>query len=174
MKYNINLIPKKEATFIERVVYFFLNYLRYIIVFTQLIVISVFFYRFQIDQRIIELREAVNQKKEIIQVIYPILEQMTIIEKQMIQVNKVIANQKKFNEMINYVISIYPAAASLIKLEIINYKIKMIGRTSDLNQLQAYYYLLKKENKFDKVILESVKKSDNGFIFSLVLENFKI
>lgn len=174
MKYNINLIPKKEAPLSERLVYFSLNYLRYIIVFTQLIVISVFFYRFQIDQRIIDLREAVDQKKEIVQVVYPLLSQMSLIERQIAQANKIINNQKNFDQMINYTISLFPASLSLSKLEIEDNQIKMIGWTSDIRQLQAHYYLLKKENRFEKVILENIKKLDNGYSFNLALINFKL
>ena len=174
MRYKINLINKKEAPLSERLIYFSLNYLRYIIVFTQLVVISVFFYRFQVDQRIIDLREAVDQKKEIVQVVYPLLSQMSFVEKQITQVNMIIDNQKKFKQMIESAISPFPASLSLTKLEIEKNQIKMSGWASDIRYLQAYYYLLIEENKFEKVILENIKKLDSGYSFSLVLINFKI
>ncbi|MDO8741626.1 MAG: hypothetical protein Q7J11_00595, partial [Candidatus Roizmanbacteria bacterium] len=61
MKYKINLLEKKETSLLDKLTFFGLNYLRYIIVITQLVVIGVFFYRFQIDQSIIDLKEGVNQ-----------------------------------------------------------------------------------------------------------------
>jgi len=73
MRYNINLIEKKEVSLLDRLIFFCLNYLRYIIVITQLVVIGVFFYRFQIDQRIIDLKEGVDQKKEIVKIVLPLL-----------------------------------------------------------------------------------------------------
>lgn len=81
MKYRINLLPQKETPLTEKIVYFALNYLRYIIVITQLVVIAVFFYRFQIDQKIIDLKESVDQKKEILQIVLPLLNQASNIDK---------------------------------------------------------------------------------------------
>ena len=69
MRYKINLLEKKELNLLDKLTFFCLNYLRYIIVITQLVVIGVFFYRFQIDQRIIDLKEGVEQKKEIVQIV---------------------------------------------------------------------------------------------------------
>jgi len=68
MRHRINLLEKKEQSLLDRLTFFGLNYLRYIIVITQLVVIGVFFYRFQIDQRIIDLKEGVEQKKEIVNI----------------------------------------------------------------------------------------------------------
>ena len=71
MRYKINLLEKKDIGLLDKLTFFGLNYLRYIIVVTQLIVIGVFFYRFQIDQRIIDLKEAVEQKREIVKIVLP-------------------------------------------------------------------------------------------------------
>ena len=65
MKYKINLITRRKEKVVDKVIYFVMNYLRYILVITQIIVIGVFFYRFKIDQEMVDLQEAVQQKKEI-------------------------------------------------------------------------------------------------------------
>ena len=66
MKYKINLLLPKEKNWLDKVIYFGLNYLRYILVITQTVIIMVFFYRFKIDQEIVDLKDAVKQKQEII------------------------------------------------------------------------------------------------------------
>ncbi|MFS8159061.1 MAG: hypothetical protein ACMG6E_02395, partial [Candidatus Roizmanbacteria bacterium] len=72
---QINLIPHKEKKFAEKVVYFLLHYLRYILVITQIVVILVFFLRFKIDQNVIDLEESYNQKQEILKLASPILDE---------------------------------------------------------------------------------------------------
>ncbi len=57
MKYKINLLLKKEEGILDKIYIFLVNYLRYIIVITQFVVIGVFFYRLQVDQRVIDLKE---------------------------------------------------------------------------------------------------------------------
>jgi Tfp pilus assembly protein PilN len=173
MKYSINLLAEKEAPFLERVMYFSLNYLRYIIIITQLIVIGVFFYRFQIDQRIIDLKESVDQKKEIVQVILPLSKEAEKINIQTREVKKILQQQEKFNSMTNYFLSVFPAALTLTNLEINPDSFKLTGNTIDPRQLQSFYSFLKKEGKFNNVELQGLKKSENGYIFILILSKFK-
>ena len=73
MKYQINLLQEKEKDISGKIIYFALHYLRYILVVTQIVVIAVFFYRFKIDQEVIDLRDELKQKQEIVQVSSPLL-----------------------------------------------------------------------------------------------------
>lgn len=173
MKYSINLLEKKETPFAERVMYFFLNYLRYIIIITQLVVIGVFFYRFQIDQQIVDLKESVDQKKEIVQVVLPLLKEAETIDQRTVESQKIFADQKKYNLMLQYFLSEFPASVNLNSLEVTSDTIQAIGTTSDPNQLQAFYSLLKKENKFTTINLQNIKKTDFGYSFTLGLRKFK-
>jgi len=80
MKYQINLLPKKEKDFVDRGIYFALHYLRYVLVLTQIVVIAVFFYRFQIDQEIIDLKDELTQKQEIVAVSAPLLSEAQVVD----------------------------------------------------------------------------------------------
>ena len=77
MKYKINLIGNKnnKKGVISKLNYFFFNYFRYILVLTQLVVISVLFFRFSIDQSIIDLKESINQQEEVLKAVKPILDE---------------------------------------------------------------------------------------------------
>ena len=63
MKYQINLLQEKEKDISGKIIYFALHYLRYILVVTQIVVIAVFFYRFKIDQEVIDLRDELKQNR---------------------------------------------------------------------------------------------------------------
>lgn len=173
MKYKINLLTQKETSLIDRLTYFGLNYLRYIIVITQLVVIGVFFYRFQIDQRIIDLKEGVNQKKEIVQLVLPLLQEAIKIDKKTSEVEKIITKQKQLNSMMNYLLSLFPETITLTNLELKQDSIDLSGNAADPRHLQAFYALLKKDSKFTDVTLENIKKTEVGYSFSLTLKNFK-
>lgn len=172
MKYAINLLPQKEAPLAEQLMYFSLNYLRYIIIITQLVVIGVFFYRFQIDQRIIDLKESVDQKKEIIQVVAPLLVEADTISKRTVKSENIIKEQSQFNQMINYFLSQFPASVTLNELKLDNETLKIFGSAIDLRQLEAFYSLLKSDKKFSTVNLQDIKKTEAGYIFTLELSKF--
>ena len=170
MRYNINLIEKKEVSLLDRLTFFGLNYLRYIIVITQLVVIGVFFYRFQIDQRIIDLKEGVDQKKEIVIIVLPLLNEASKIDKKTLIVEDILLQQKKFSEMIDYFLTSFPETITLTNMEIKGELIKITGDAINAQHLQAFYNLLKKENKFQIVNLQSIKKSETGYNFVLQLD----
>lgn len=172
MKYKINLLEKKGLSLLDKLVFFGLNYLRYIIVITQLVVIGVFFYRFQIDQRIIDLKDGVDQKKEIVKLALPLLNEAAKIDKKTSIANETILKQKRFNEMINYFIASFPETITLTNLEVKDESIKITGDAENSQHLQAFYTLLKKENKFKTVNLQNIKKTETGYNFVLSLEKF--
>jgi len=172
MRYKINLLSQKETPLTEKIVFFALNYLRYIIVITQLVVIAVFFYRFQIDQKIIDLKESVDQKKEIIQIVLPLLNQASTIDKKTSAVEDIITKQQTFQEMIKYLLSIFPNAITLTDFEATLDNLKLTGVSTDSRQLQSFYFLLKKDNKFKEVKLTSIKKTEVGYSFQINLNGF--
>jgi len=172
MKYKINLLQQKKPSFVERLMHFFLNYLRYIIVVTQLIVIGVFFFRFRIDQNVIDLKESVDQKKEIIQVVMPLLKQAEEIDRRSKEAKKILKAQDKFDDMLSYLLSKFPKDLTLESLEIGPDSLKMKGKASNSRILQAFYLNLKEEKKFNSVDLQNIKKTDFGYGFDLVLSGF--
>ena len=142
MRYKINLLEKKDIGLLDKLTFFSLNYLRYIIVITQLVVIGVFFYRFQIDQKIIDLKEGVEQKKEIVKIVLPLLDEVAKIDKKTLIINETLLKQKKFSEMIDYFITSFPETISLTNMEVKNESIKITGDATNAQHLQAFYTLL--------------------------------
>ncbi len=172
MKYKINLLPEKEKGFLDKLIFFALNYLRYIIVITQLVVIGVFFYRFQLDQQVIDLREEVSQKKEIIQVVLPLLNETARIDKKTKEIEKILSNQHRFKSMFDYVISIIPESVRLISLEVKNKSLTLNGNTTNSKRLQAFLNLLKKDKKFKNIELKNIKRTETGYDFIINLSDF--
>jgi Tfp pilus assembly protein PilN len=172
MKYTINLLGGKKVTLLDSATFFLLNYLRYVIVITQLVVIGVFFYRFQIDQSIVDLKESVEQKKEIIQVVLPLLQQAEKMNIRTVEIRKILDHQEIIDGKISYVLSKFPESIYLTSLEIDADMVKLSGTAINPKHLQSFYAVLKKEKKFALVELQSIKKNDNGYVFSLNLEKF--
>jgi Tfp pilus assembly protein PilN len=172
MKYKINLLEKKETSLLDKLTFFGLNYLRYIIVITQLVVIGVFFYRFQIDQSIIDLRDGVDQKKVIIQIVLPLLDEAAKVDKKTSIIERNIVKQKNFSIMIEYFTSSFPETIALTNMEIKDQSIKITGNAGNPQHLQAYYLFLKKDNKFKGVKFQNIKKTETGYNFILFLDKF--
>jgi len=171
-KYLINLIPPKEQSFFDRVVYFSLHYLRYVLVITQIVVIAVFFFRLKIDQEIVDLDESFKQKKEIINVFQPIVQEGQKTNFKVTETDNIIQGQENLDSLINYVLSRFPQSFYLKKMEIEDGKMSLIGYSLDSRTIKQFYNRLEKEKKFEKVDLKDIKKSIDGFNFSFYLAGF--
>lgn len=166
-KVNINLLTKKEEKLVNKVVYFGLHYLRYIIVITQIIVIGVFFYRFKIDQEIIDLKEKVQQKKEIFKITQPLLDEAQLINKESTFIQDVLAKQSNFNEDTQYIFNNIPSEMILNNVSVDEKAIVIEGISQSSNRIKQLTEILQKSNKFKEVQISKIDKSETGYQFSI-------
>ncbi len=172
MKYKINLINVRKERVLDRVIYFALNYLRYILVITQIVVIGVFFYRFKVDQEIVDLQDSISQKKEIIQVSQPLIKEAKISSFKLESAASIVSGQKNTLDAMDYLLSLFPEKFTLKKMDITKGSIVIDGITQDFASIQSFLNRLRKEAKFSKAELTNVKKSDEGLEFSFEFNNF--
>ena len=173
MKYKINLLTRREETSIDRVIYFVLNYLRYILVITQIIVIGVFFYRFKVDQELVDLQEAAEQKKEVFQVSQSLIKEAKKEAFKLDQTRSIITKQRDFFEAIDYLLSLFPESFFLNKMKVSRGNIIMVGFTQDPQSISNFLNRLKKEARFKTIKLKNIKKGDEGLEFSFNFSDYK-
>lgn len=172
MRYQINLLPPRDNNFTDRIIYFSFHYLRYILVVTQLVVIGVFFYRFQIDQQVVDLRDSIKQKSEIITVSSSLLKEMKTIDTKMQSISIAVENQNQLQEMYAYFLSSFPADLYLTKMELKSNGITIEGYTQNINTVKVYHSRLTRDNKFLEIKLDTIKKEDVNYIFTFSLRKF--
>jgi len=175
MKYKINLLEKESERggFLKKLNYFFFNYFRYILVLTQLIVISVLFFRFSVDQSIIDLKESINQQEHVLKVVRPILDESQRIDAKIQEARVILRNQDLFRDQLTYLIPNFPSTVFLNELSFTKESVHMEGAILDPNHLQAFYNKIKKDNKYKEVLLSDITRSDQGYLFSMTLNGFK-
>ena len=174
MKYSINLAQKKKKNIIEQVTFFFSNYLRYILVLTQLVVIGVLFYRFRVDQSIIDLKERIDDKKVIIKETAPFVVEAKKIETQSKNIQAIISENSRFLQMLQYIFSQFPQDANLSRAQVTEKTVSLTGKIQNAKHLQQYILLLKNDGRFATIELPSLVKAEDGFTFILTLNNYKV
>lgn len=172
MRYQINLLPPRDNNFTDRIIYFSFHYLRYILVITQLVVIGVFFFRFQIDQKVVDLRDSIKQKSEIITVSNSLLKEMKTIDIKMQSIGVAIENQSTLQKMYEYFLSSFPADLFLTKMELRNDGIIIEGYTQNIIIVKLYHARLNQDKKFLDIKLSTIKKEDINYIFTFSLKKF--
>lgn len=169
-KYLINLKPKEAQNFSDKLVYFFLHYLRYVIVMTQIVVIGVFFFRFQIDQEIIDLKESIGQKEEIIKVTKPLVDDGKAINDKTTFIKSLLDDQKRDNNTISYLFSIVTQDMILKNLKMEDKKITVMGAATNVEAIKNFVARGESDKQFKKIVLGDVSKDTTGYAFLVEFE----
>lgn len=166
MKYNINLLPEsKRESLLDRVFYFVINYLRYIIVITQLVVICVFFVKFAIDQQLVDLQESIEQKGEILGVFQPLVKQARDIDLKSTEIKKIMKSQVPIVYTFDYLMQRFPEDFYLNRIELAQDTAVLKGVTVNVDTLRAFIQRLKKEGKYAIVNLKTIRRVEKGYEF---------
>lgn len=174
MKYQINLLPKKELDFVDKVIYFALHYLRYVLVLTQIVVIFVFFYRFKIDQEIIDLKDELQQKQEIVAVSKPLLDEAKIVDTKTKQIREVLLGQVLFKEAFTYFLNTFPSDLTINRLDIQAGTFKFEASTTSPSIIRTYLERMRKEKRFKTVELNSIQRNGLEFIAPFTFSDFQL
>lgn len=173
VRYQINLITSKRGEQpADRLVYFALHYLRYILVLTQIVVISVFLYKFRVDQKIVDLQEEASQKQEIINVSRPLIKEAKAADFAINQAKILLGEQMDFSSMLKYLFDNFPKDLTISKLDYTSGSVNFSGTTQNVNVLKSYYLLLKKEGRFANVTLRNITKTPEGVGFTFDLADY--
>ncbi len=174
MKYNINLLKEeKKQTLIDRVFYFVLNYLRYIIVVTQLVVICTFFAKFALDQQIVDLQEEIDQKQEIVKMFQPLIKDSRTVSVRLKEIENIANQQPLQEEMVRYVLQRFPKDFTLKEMTINKNGITLIGNTVNAATLESFNARLRSEKKFKMINLKSIRRSVGSLEFYIEMQQFK-
>src|SRR3989344_6517120 len=157
--YNINLLPKKKKQLTDKLFYFLLHYFRYIIVITMNVVISVFFYRFSQDQKIIDRNEAFKQKQEILLLTLPQLEEAEAVEFKTKEIRKLLTYQDDFFKKFDYILSITPSDIRITNLSIDKDIVLIQGSAESLISIRSFN---KRLRQFDGLSSSQIKSIDKN------------
>ena len=163
MRYQINLLQEKEKDISGKMVYFALHYLRYILVLTQIVVIAVFFYRFKIDQEVIDLRDELKQKEEIVQVSDPLLKEAQRVDLKSREIKDVLIRQEASQQMLTYFLSVFPNNMRVTRIDMSEKGFEFIGITSEPQIIKIFLDKLNADKAFKTIELGSIRREDNSF-----------
>jgi hypothetical protein len=176
-KIRINLLAQKEADFPKKFSYFLYHYLRYVIVITAIVVICVFFYRYTIDQKVIDLKEKVYSMEAIMKATQSQVTRFEAVAQKTKEIAVRIEDQKAFADNVNYVLSIVPQKIILKEFQFINRTIIMNGISSDYATIKVFHSRLQKEVKFNDVnikfksaSIDKIAKTVLGFEFTISIK----
>lgn len=163
---NINLVerPDENISFSNQFLSWAFSYGRYIIIITQIIVLSVFFLRFKFDREHADLKESVSQKQAILESVKDLENEINGLQGKLSDIRKIVSIQKIPVNIIRFLQDNSPTDTSYSN---INYSNNQLTFTATTNSLKSFSTLLKNiqsEDKFSEVNLEDIQRRKTGRI----------
>lgn len=169
--YEINLLPKKKNKIADKLLHFVLYYFRYIIVITQIVVIAVFFFRFKVDQTVIDLKDAFKQKQQILAVTIPIVEEAKIVEGKTKHIKDVIDDQELFLARLQFILRSIPQDVTLTQLDILDDMVTITGSATNVFSVRSLHRKLYVTEGFEKAEISTIEReSDNSYRFIIHIQ----
>lgn len=165
---GINLLQQKQPQVADKLLYFILHYFRYIIVITQIVVISVFFYRFQEDQKIIDSKEAFKQKQHILLLTLPVIEEAKALESQTSKINTLLKSQNDSVDNLGFIATIIPRDVAVERIQISGSTIQIVGRTNNLISIRSLHKKIKNTKGYENAQISSIQQNiDSSYSFGI-------
>lgn len=164
VSFDINLIPKDPffATPIGQVLRWALTVGRYIVIFTEMVVIMSFLTRFTLDRQVTDLNASINQKKTIIESYGDLEESVRKIQASLEEFT-IIKGQVNITEVFPELTKIFPRDTQLTELVIRPTQISFSGKTLSQASLNSLINNVQFSTSFSNVSIDKIESdATNG------------
>ncbi|MEK7622887.1 MAG: PilN domain-containing protein [Patescibacteria group bacterium] len=159
---EINLLPKEkwETGTAGKLLKWALSIGRYIVVFTELVVISAFLYRFSLDRKLMDINEQVNQQKKII-VTYGDLEtNFRTLQAKLTNISKAEKNSLDMSVILTNLSEITPLDTTYNSIDVEGQKVALEGQTLSEIGLATLLTKAQESKIFSGVSLDNVSSAN--------------
>jgi Tfp pilus assembly protein PilN len=170
VSFDVNLLPKDPffSTPLGKILRWALSIGRYIVIFTELVVIVSFVTRFALDRRVTDLNSSIDQNKTII-LSYGDLEENVIKVQSVLQEYDQIKQQINITEIFPELTRVLPRDTELGELVIRPDQITFSGRSLTQSSLNLIINNIQLSHKFSNVSVDKIKSENeregDGFNF---------
>lgn len=173
-KKEINLLPKEpwERGVIGKLVTWTISVARYIIIFTELVVISGFLYRFGLDKKITELKEQISVKQAIVANYGDLEPKFRQIQKQLEVVKTVEAKALPAGRLLSIISEITPTETTYSAINVSPAAVELNGQVLTESGLATILAKAQDVKEIENVILENVSsglENKHAIVFRLTL-----
>jgi len=164
LRKSINLLikPLEQISISSQFLNWALTYGRYIIIIIQIMVLTVFFMRFKLDRDRTDLKEAVMQKKALIESFTDMETEISRVHKRLSDIRLITTNQDVYSRVLNFLEKNTPSATTYSLLTLSKNTLSMVAVSENL---KTFNYLLKKiqdENLLTDIRLSDLKRRTDG------------
>jgi Tfp pilus assembly protein PilN len=163
-KININLIVKEDLgeALSSQILSWALTYGRYIIIITQIVVLSVFFLRFKLDRDHTDLKEAVTQKQALLESISDLETEIRKLQGKLLHIEQITSDQTNITKVLRFLQDRTPSNTSFSVLSLTTDKISLQATSGNLKSFSFFLSQFQQDKRFSEITLESIQRLADG------------
>lgn len=161
---NINLVVKEdfEESFSGQVLSWALTYGRYIIIITQIIVLSVFFLRFRVDREHTDLKESVSQKQALVESVSDLETEIRRVQGKLVYIKQITNGQKSILNLLRFFQDITPTDTVFSSISVNADRVIISATAGNLKSFSFFLKKIQTEGKFTEVTLDDISRKADG------------
>jgi len=158
--FDLNLLPKEpwEKGALGQLLTWVLSVGRYVVIFTELIVISAFLYRFGLDRTLTDLRASIKDKQTVVTDFGDLESSFRLVQKKLTTI-KTVSDQPVVLNTLETLNRMTPTDAVFISTTINDKTVVIEGTVASQAGLATLLNQAQSQAEFSDVILENVKSS---------------
>lgn len=134
---------------------------------TELIVLGVFFVKILLDQKIVDLKETIDQKNQIIIAAAPLIQNNNRMAKEIIEIEKLLFSQKTTYELFTTVLDNVPPSVGLSNFSLKKNIVNLTGATYNAVDIKKYEKRLKKLLGENTVVIKQITIDAGKYTFNV-------
>jgi len=157
---NINLLLEDEfgKTSFGKFIKWALSTGRYIVVFTELIVILAFLSRFKLDRDLTDLHELIEQKNAIVASAYELEKEIRSFQDGLLKINEVSQKQTSYSSFITSFAEIIPDEVTIESFSLEKNRLSLSCTSLTPQGIGLFIYQLKQSPKFSSISIENINR----------------
>lgn len=159
---NLLIAPSVDATFSEQLLSWTLTYGRYILIITQIVVLSVFFLRFSLDREHADLKEQASEKQAILESLNDLENEIRRVQNRLTNIKTVSDKQDLPTKTLVFFQENMPSDVFFSSLSISYEKISFNATAKNLLSFSSLLAKLQQDKKFSEVVLENIQRKADG------------
>lgn len=168
--YKFNLLEREKSAFVSQAVDFLNHYIRYILIATELVVLAVFFVKILLDQKIVDLKETIDQKNQIIIAATPLVLNNNRMAKEIIEIEKLLFSQKTTYVLFTTVLDNVPSSIRLSNFALKKNVVNLTGATYNAVDIKKYEKRLKKLLGESSVVIKQITIDAGKYTFNVQIQ----
>lgn len=171
-KVNINLLPSRrfERSQLGKLFKWTLSWGRYIVIFTELIVLAAFFSRFYFDARLTDLHESIAEKEAILNSAATLEKRTRRIQDKLTVISQLLVLHKPYAKTVRKLAELTPKDLTFLSLELNGNQLTLNSIAYSLSGFNTFWQKMQQSPYFSNLFLTRVnRQSTAGLMINFTL-----